>query len=53
MENELYLALHFDPYAKDGKVHVRNRFLSVRHPKRGTAEGCLSAPRKLSVMWEL
>ena len=50
MENELYLALYFDPYAKDGKVHVRNRFLSDRHPKRGTAEGCLSAPRKLSVM---
>ena len=39
VENELYLALYFDPRAKDGKVHVRNRFLSVRHPKHGTAEG--------------
>ena len=38
VENELYLALHFDPYPKDSKVHVCNRFLSVRHPMRSTAE---------------
>ena len=39
VENKLFLALYFDLYAKDGKVHVRNRFLSVRHLSSGTAEG--------------
>ena len=46
VENELYLALYFDPYAKDGKVHVCNRFLSVRHPKHSTAEGLFECFQK-------
>ena len=29
IENELFLAPYFDPYAKDGKVHICNKFLSV------------------------
>lgn len=29
VENELFVALYLDPHAPDGKVHVRNRFLSV------------------------
>ena len=39
VENELFLVLTFDPHAKDGKVHVHDRFLTVRQPKSGNAEG--------------
>lgn len=46
VENELYLALYFDPYAKDGKVRVHSRFLSDRHPKRSTAEGLFECFQK-------
>ena len=28
-----------DAYTKDGKVHVRNKFLTVRHSTRSNAEG--------------
>ena len=38
-EEELYLVLYFDPYAKDGKVHVRNKFLTIRQPKSTNAAG--------------
>ena len=31
--------LYFDLHAEDGKVHVCNKFLSVRQPKRANAEG--------------
>ena len=37
IEEELYL-VYFDPYTNDGKVHVRNKFLTVRHPTRSNAE---------------
>ena len=39
VEVELYLALHFDPFSTDGKVHVRNTFFSARYLKSGTGEG--------------
>ena len=39
IEEELFLVLYFDPRAEDGKVHVRDKFLSVRQPKRANAEG--------------
>ena len=39
VEDELFLVLYFDPHAKDGKVHVHDRFLTVRQPKSGNAEG--------------
>ena len=39
VEDELFLVLTFDPHAKDGKVHVHDRFLTVRQPKSGNAEG--------------
>ena len=29
MEDELFLALYFDPHAQDGRVHVHNKFLTV------------------------
>ena len=46
VEDEVFLAVYFDPYAKDGKVHVRSKFLTVRRPARANAEGlfaCLKA----------
>ena len=39
IENELFVALYLDPHAPDGKVHVRNRFLSVRQPTHADAQG--------------
>ena len=39
IEDELFLVLYFNLHAKDGKVHVHNRFLTVRQPKSGNAEG--------------
>ena len=38
IEDELFLVLTFDPHAKDGKVHVHDRFLTVRQPKSGNAD---------------
>ena len=31
-----YLVVYCDPYTKDGKVHVRNKFLTVRRPTSST-----------------
>ena len=31
MEEELFLVLYFEPHAKDGKVHVRDKFLISYH----------------------
>ena len=39
IEDELFLVLTFDPHTKDGKVHVHDRFLTVRQTKSGNAEG--------------
>lgn len=36
---ELFLVLYFDAHVKDRKVHVHNRFLTVRQPKSGNTEG--------------
>ena len=39
VEVKLYLALRFDPFSTDGKVHVRNTFLSAWYLKSETGEG--------------
>ena len=40
VEDELFLVLCFDPHAKDGrKMHVHDKFHTVRQPKSGNAEG--------------
>lgn len=39
VEDELFLVVYFDPYTQDGKVHVKNKFLTVRQPARSNAEG--------------
>ena len=33
-ENEVYLVLYFDVHAKDGAVHVCNKFFTVRQLQR-------------------
>ena len=38
VEDKLCL-VYFDPYTQDGKVHVRNKCLTVRRPARSNAEG--------------
>ena len=39
IEDELFLALYSDPHAQDGRVHVRDKFLTVRRPSCSNAEG--------------
>ena len=39
VEDELFLVLYFDAHMQDGVVHVRNRFLTVRHPESANAKG--------------
>ena len=39
VEDELYLVVYFDPYTQNGKVHIRNKFLTVRRPAHSNAEG--------------
>ena len=39
VEDELYLVVYFDPYTQNGKVHIKNKFLTVRCPARSNAEG--------------
>ena len=31
--------MYFDPHAKDGKVHVFDKYLAIRQPSRSNAEG--------------
>ena len=33
LEEELFLAIYFDPHGSDGSVHVQNRFMCVRQPE--------------------
>ena len=40
-ENELFLVLYFDPHCADGKVHVRDRYFTVRELGSGTATGLM------------
>ena len=40
-ENKLYLVLYFDPHCADGKVHVRDRYLTVGELGSGTAAGVM------------
>lgn len=39
LEEELFLAIYFDPYSTDGSVHIRNRFMCVRQPESVDATG--------------
>lgn len=39
LEEELFLAIYFDPHGSDGSVHVRNRFMCVRQPESVDATG--------------
>lgn len=38
IEDELFLALYFDPHVQDGRVHVRDKFFTVQRPNRSNAE---------------
>ena len=42
VEDEVFLVVFCDPYTTDGRVHVRNNFLTVRHPGRANAAGLLA-----------
>ena len=50
VENELFLALYFDPYAKDGKVHVRYKFCLLDVLRVALLKVCLSASSRLLVI---
>lgn len=39
LEEELFLALYFNPYTEDGKVCVCSKLLSVRQPSSANAAG--------------
>ena len=39
LEEELFLAIYFDPHSSHGSVHVRNRFMCVRQPESVNATG--------------
>ena len=39
VELELFVILHFDPFAKDGMVHVHNGFFSTRRLSSGSGDG--------------
>jgi len=43
IENKLFMILYLDPHCTDGQVHIRNRFLTTRYLKSGTAEGLYDA----------
>ena len=46
VEDEVFLTVFCDPYSADGRVHVRNEFLTVRRPSRSNAEGLLACLRE-------
>ena len=46
IEEELFMVLHFDPYSKDGKVHVRGLFFTVRHLSSGTGQGLFDCMKR-------
>ena len=39
VEEEVFLVLYFNPHGKDGKVHVQDKFLTVRQPNSCNAAG--------------
>ena len=45
VEEQLYLVLYFAPFAKDGKVHVRSKFLTIRQPSSTNAAGLFESFR--------
>ena len=45
VEDEVFLVVFCDPNSEDGKVQVRNNFLTVRHPGRANAAGLLACLR--------
>lgn len=34
--------IYFDPYADNGKVHIRSKIFAVRQPKDGTDLACMN-----------
>ena len=46
IEEELFLVLHFDPYSKNGMVHIRDSFFTVRHLSSGTGQGLFDCVEK-------
>ena len=46
VEDEVFLTVFCDTYSADGRVHVRNEFLTVRRPSRSNAEGLLACLRE-------
>ena len=45
VEDEVFLTVFCDPYSTDGRLHVRNQFLTVRRPAHTNAEGLLACLR--------
>ena len=45
VEDEVFLVVFSDPYSADGRIHVRNDFLTVRRLKRANAEGLMACLR--------
>ena len=39
VEDKLFLLLYFDPYSKDGKIHVHDSFFTVMKQTSGTGQG--------------
>ena len=46
VEDEVFLTVYCDPHATDGRVHVRNEFLTVRRPSRSNTAGLLACLRE-------
>ena len=46
IEEELFLILHFDPYSNNGKVHIRDSFVTVRYLSSGTGQGLFDCVQK-------
>ena len=45
VEDEVFLVVLCNPNSEDGKVHVHNNFLTIRHPGRANAAGLLACLR--------
>ena len=39
MEEELFLVMYLDPHAKDGKIHIRDKFLAIRQAASANVGG--------------
>ena len=45
VEDEVFLVVYSDLFSTDGRIHVRNEFLTVRRPGRADAEGLFACVR--------